>query len=593
MGAYESHLNLPQYGYDMVVATTEQAINATVKQYLLNYEGREFVSCYKLAPEGSDESYVPMPYEEVLAIAGMNPFTIPETELQNDKQKEAVARLYDKEFAFAFRADMGIPLGFPVKDIPKVIVFHKAGTEVAYNLFFKNISVLNIEDSGRRGFRWQNLAQAYSEKAKDPWVFKFRVNLDLSSGSTSLFDSLLPAIQQKVKNLNPDSAFSVQQLYLDLNTALLTSDPTITGLDKSSWAYLYLTVGFIQNYYKTLKEEAKNKDNPNGNFLLGYTIKPTKPNNSSPSIIPTDLNIMISPFVDERGMATEEYNMFTLNYLVMSKDHTMPPSIPFIWNWIDDGQSSGAMAIKREVFSSFLRQTLSPSLQQLCLIPVVYVHANSVSTKWNCTYQPNPDPVYYELIEEAGPRVLSIKYTATAHEKSAWLYNINEIESTVTIDSNIYLENNQIRSVTVANVYIWIKIWGGVTHGNLVTYSNETAYEIGVDAFGSLSAKMAPGSPKFTDLSQGIDPNGWSQFVTGWQVDDLISDIKKRWVFMKDFLDGHDKSIETMLNNSGVWVFPGGKTFAFKEAKFSNFQDLTTLVTYVEPEDADLLRIKS
>jgi hypothetical protein len=38
-----------------------------------------------------------------------------------------------------------------------------------------------------------------------------------------------------------------------------------------------------------------------------------------------------------------------------------------------------------------------------------------------------------------------------------------------------------------------------------------------------------------------------------------------------------------MLNSSSSWVFPGGKTFAFKNVQFSDNKDLVCEITYVDP----------
>ncbi len=63
----------------------------------------------------------------------------------------------------------------------------------------------------------------------------------------------------------------------------------------------------------------------------------------------------------------------------------------------------------------------------------------------------------------------------------------------------------------------------------------------------------------------------------------VIDGLRKDMEPMKEFLKGFDRQIEQMLNGSGVWVFPGGKTFVIKDVHFSNFQDLTAHLTYVEP----------
>ncbi|RBQ11722.1 hypothetical protein [Pedobacter miscanthi] len=591
MSVYQSHLELPQYGYDMVVATTEEAINATIKQYLLNYDGQEFIACY-IQPDPRKQEFVPIAYDEVVKIAGMDPFSIPDSDFQNEKEKQAAQNLFDAMFAFGFKADMGLPEGFPLEDIPGIILFDEAGSQVTYNLFFKNMTMLNIEVLRGNFFLWENVSQKYTTNSSDPWVFQFRVKLDLNADNTgSVFGTLPEAVQKKVKNLNPDSAFSVQQLYLDLNTAQLTSDPVIKGVDKTSWAYHYLSVIFIQNYYETLKSGSVSPANPNGNFLLGYAIQPVSPNGASPSIIPTDLNIMISPYYDEQNKVSKEYNKYTLNYLVMSKGNRMPPSTAFIWNWVEDLKYNGVMAIKKNIFSGFLEQLLSPSLQGICLIPVVSMDVKFTKINWACYFKQDPDTVRFSLIDDNTSRVLSLDYYKEASDSDTFVPNWGNISTKVNIASDIYLESNIIRSVTTATVYIHINIEGGVTEGNVVKYKTETCYEIGVDAYGSLNAKMAPGSPAFTDLSDKINPNGWSKFVTLGEINGVIDQIQTYWSVLKEFMIGHDRAIETMLNNSGVWVFPGGKTFVFKDVVFSNFQDLTAQITYIDPEDSALFKI--
>lgn len=88
------------------------------------------------------------------------------------------------------------------------------------------------------------------------------------------------------------------------------------------------------------------------------------------------------------------------------------------------------------------------------------------------------------------------------------------------------------------------------------------------------------------DSSDSVDPDGWSEFVTLGQIDSSIQDIVdnvKSW--FQDALTGHDSQIESMLQSSGAWVFPGGQTFSFKDAGFSDNQDFYAYITYVDPSD--------
>jgi hypothetical protein len=78
MSGHQSNLSLPQYGYDLVVSTTQESINATMKQFLDKFDGKDFISCY-VSQEQSDGTYTDIPgdYDQISQIAGMDLFSIP------------------------------------------------------------------------------------------------------------------------------------------------------------------------------------------------------------------------------------------------------------------------------------------------------------------------------------------------------------------------------------------------------------------------------------------------------------------------------------------------------------------------------------
>ncbi|MEH2252715.1 hypothetical protein [Nostoc sp.] len=593
MTGHQSNLSLSQYGYDLVVSTTQESINATMKQFLDKFEGKDFISCY-VSQEQSDGTYkdVPGDYDELSKMAGMDLFYIPSTN-QTADQKAAADKAYNNLFSFAFKATMGLP-DFSLESIPNVIILDKGSLIVTYNLFFKDFKILNAAPE-RRGYSWTNISQA---DAPTPWVFQFNVSLDLNS-SDSAFSQLPHSVKTKVKNLNPDSAFSVQQLYLDLNTAGLESAPTVVGLEPTSTAYIYLTRVFINSYFTHLQEQSKNPSNPDGNILLGYSIKPTQPSTTRSSIIPTDLTFMISPFHDDNGVATKNYDLYTLNYLVMSQQHHMPAPVEFGWNWVEKSEESdyaGTMTIKKGIFASFLNQQLSPSLNGVCLIPSCSINVYPVKIEWHCGYTRETSPQTYQVVNDGTSKVLTFSYLKSDHDSDTFVPNWGNITLTNSLQSDIYLENNLIRTVTTATAYVHINIEGGVTEGNFVKYQTETSYQIGVAQSGvdqsgvdqseNLVVTLATGSPKFSDLSDNIDPSGWSKFVTLGAIDHVVNEIKSFLGAIKNFLLNHDQAILAMLTNSSVWVFPGGKTFAFKDIYFSDASDLVVHITYVDIEQS-------
>ncbi|MDD7886898.1 hypothetical protein [Flavivirga sp. 57AJ16] len=580
MSAVQSDLSASKYGYDMVVGTTQASINATMKQFLLKFDGQEFVKIYvykKDVPEG-ESHFVETDYNAYKAILGFDPFDVPNDAPMND---ERVKKLIANFFAFGFKTKMGLPTTFPLSSLPNIIELDKGSSSVSYHLFCKEFQVVDLRTGGYDGGSWNNLSQ---EGEDAPWVFGFTVDLDLY-GNDSAFSHLPEDVQSQVKNLCPGSMFSVQQLYLDLNTAGLESTPEIKNLDPTSDVYIYLTKIFLNKYFKNMQDNSKSEINPDGNYLLGYSIKPSCTGDSS-SIAPTDLNFMVSPYLDDKGNATKEYEMYTLNWLVMTEYNKMPAPVQFEWNWVDKVNKSeyhGAMAIKKGIFTNFLSTVLSPTLNSACIIPNCNVHANFISVKFKWGWKRETRPQFYQVVNDGTSKILTYNFSRKSHSSDTHIPNWGNIDYNYNLKTDVYLEGTTIRTVTTATVWLHVNGgWGIVVEGNCSKYKSTVVYTIGVNSYGNLTVKGS--APKIVDQSDRMDSSAWAKIATLGFIDKLIKTMKNTTQgWMNNFMTGHQNRIESMLNGSGIWVFPGSQTFVFKNAKFSNSQDLVSDVTYVEP----------
>ena len=115
--------------------------------------------------------------------------------------------------------------------------------------------------------------------------------------------------------------FSVQQIYLDLNTAGLSNTQIqINGLSDDSKARFLLDKHFICGHLSLVKQ-ASGKEG----VLLGAALVKSKPGEicvPSDSLVPMALNIMISSYKKRDGSATgdpQDLPLYTLNYLIMSE----------------------------------------------------------------------------------------------------------------------------------------------------------------------------------------------------------------------------------------------------------------------------------
>lgn len=589
MSSIQSNLSSPNYKYDMVVSVTQASLNATMKEFLDTFNGHQFNMCYKEDDQGT---ITPIDYETLKKELGADPFDIPDGETQ---ENTLVQKLDDLGFVFAFRATMGLPLEFDLDEIPSVITLDKGNSMVTYKLVCKEFEILNL-NYRRRRLNWSNIRQSEQEK---PWVFTFNVNLDLRS-SDSAFSQLPTTVQQKVKNLNPDTMFSVQQLYLDLNTAGLESSPVVSGLEPTDTAFIYLTRIFINQYFKNLKEQNQSGDNPNGNFLLGFSVQPQEPIKKS-SVVPTDLNFMVSSYVDENGVPTKNYDLFTLNYLVMTQNNHMPAPVPFTWNWVESSQKrdfSGTMTIRKGIFVSYLNTLLAPTLNAISLLPESSVKCRSelegFLKPFIYTFNATPDTTdkLYNVINDGTSHVLAYDFSKTSGNKSGFCWgNGSEVKFNYSVSSNIYLEENKVKIITKAIAYVYFEADLGTVDGNLIDYTIETTYLIGVDAYGNFTVTIENGESNIIDNSVTLKADAWLELITAGTINNFFDHLNTKVSTIKDaYVNGFDKKILQMLNGSGVWVFPGGKTFVFKDANFSEHQDLVTHVTYTDPTSSSFTK---
>ncbi|WP_373551979.1 hypothetical protein [Haliscomenobacter sp.] len=582
MSAMQSNLSLSDYAYDMVVSVTQDAINTTLLQYLSKYEGQEFISCYVYNPDydpnnpGDIPENIPGDYDALVALAGMDLFSIPNSAQQTPAQKTAATTVYGEGgFSFAFKASMGTPEGFSLFSLPDVVVFDKGTVMVTYNLYFKNFQILNTEEN-RGVLTWTNMSQADQPA---PWVFSFIVNLDLNTDdSTAAFNSLPASVQSQVKNLNPDSMFSVQQLYLDLNNAGLESAPTVVGLPSTSTAYIYLTEVFTNSYFKQVQAQ--------GGDLLGYTVVPQSPNTSSPSLIPTDLSFIISPLYDENGKPVDETYDYTLNYLVMSNNNHLPAPKVFTWNWVETAETSdfnGTSVVRKADFVSFINHCFSAELYKICLIPTVDFDAGWLNAKYHYGYYSDTSAHNFTTVNDGTNHVLSFSYSRSASAGDRHGLTWGSLTIRTDASSNVYFENNTIRNVTSVDAWIDYDFEGGHTTGYAANYTITTIYVLAVDTHGKLVVTINPNPPTMVNNGTTLDADTWSEISTLGQVNDNVSDFDDYFSSLQDYLSGYSNDILNMLNGSNVWVYPGGQTFSFKDIKFSDYLDLVAHVTYVDP----------
>ncbi len=149
-----------------------------------------------------------------------------------------------------------------------------------------------------------------------------------------------------------------------------------------------------------------------------------------------------------------------------------------------------------------------------------------------------------------------------------------EIEYKYSMD--VDLVGNHI--IVTQRSWVWTYLKAGAI-GNDNTMINNTVtdtYEIKVGPAGDLVISK----PEHVSVDTA-NPEGRSSFVnffTGMRINDDLDTIIQS---LNSFQELRLESIP--LSSAQQFIFPGGKTFVFKDARFSDFQDLLSAIVYAQP----------
>jgi hypothetical protein len=580
MTATASNLTDAHYGYDMVCATTQDSINATMKEFLSPFHGQAFSACYVFNPVTRQKEQRPL--SAIAAAIGGDPFSIPDGA---DQSNPLVSKLFeDCKFLYAFQARMGLPAGIAPAAMPDIIRLDKGNERVTYQLYCSEFSVIVLNQE------FGSLSLTNLQQPGDsPWLFEFELDLDLRNNPNTSFGQLPQEAQDRIKNIDPGSMFSVQQLYLDLNSKGLQQMPSISGLDPTSEAYVDLTRIFINQYWDKLGQS---------DVVLGYTVQPSTTGNLPPSVVPTDFNFEISPYLDAQGNANGQYGLYTLNYLIMSQNRALPPPVPFSWNWIETSEAAdyhGAMAIRRDIFLDYTLGLVNQNIGQLCIDTNVELHHSGESYSWRYWAQPSPWPTSFQKVASPGTstddsmvQVMTIAFDKQSYDDSMASSHLSSINGTYnySLSGGVSIGGNKIQITLHSVLYVEaVTHEAGIRHfivsGNALDLTHVTTYEISVDANGELQVNASStdsGGAQSLDYGDDGLMSGLGDLKDG-----ITNEANQIAAAVSSMMTNFGDSLRDMINQSSAWVFPGGKTFAFKAAGFSSGLDLITHVTYVDP----------
>src|SRR6478609_376010 len=136
MGASQSNLSDPHYGFDLVVAVTQTAVNDKLGDLLGDLSAPEVILCYVY---DANNDIVEADFDTLVASAkGSNPFEVLDGQPSTNPD---LVNLTNANFAGAVKASIGLP-DVQAADVPPIVTLG-AGTSapVLFNLLCAEFQV--------------------------------------------------------------------------------------------------------------------------------------------------------------------------------------------------------------------------------------------------------------------------------------------------------------------------------------------------------------------------------------------------------------------------------------------------------------------
>jgi hypothetical protein len=567
MTAAQSFLSNTKYGYDFVVATTQASINATMKQFLAKVREPVVNICFVANEAGQP---VQIAYAALKDRAkGADPFKVPAD--ANPTTNTDLQNLQLARFMAGFRAQLGIPKGYRrPTDIPDLVILGSDTAAVTFNMLCVEFDIVElVPGGGYNAPTWTSLSQ----KDGEAWIIQSKVDLRMSLVNSDQYSQLPPDVRAKIQNLGGDT-FSVRQLLFDFtNAGLAAQVPTIPGINPGTKLYQLLTQYFMGAYFTQLQKD--------GQPMLGAAI--TQSTAPPSTLTLTNLNMEVCPFVGTNGLpvahpSTDQQRLATLSYLCEANGHLLPPAVAFNWNWIDPSEaadSHGVIATNKTPFVTFFKNELLDYVEQNCFAPSVKVWYDSGEGK--TYFQPNLERGQAPTITAAdtGATVLSFSYSSYAADQADLGGDMGRAELKPEFNLDVKFAGTTITIEQHLLIYLYLKgYWGVNKSGNIIDKKIADTYTLSVTSQGGLTATLTTTS---SDNSVRLATSGWEDFWGGGL--QSVIDAVSEWA--RAFTSPSFKDIP--INVVQDFVFPGGRTFAFKNVAFSDNQDLVSHITYADP----------
>ncbi|TCD28583.1 hypothetical protein EZ456_04115 [Pedobacter psychrodurus] len=563
---------------NFTVATTLEAINATMFEYLSGTDLPLISLCW--TQSGANQPYVLISLEDLMNQAapggtnGTNPFNVPGW-ISGDPVTADITNMQQSHFVCGIQIQLGIPPGMAMPGaqnpnnlpvLPPILAINSSNTNTAiFTLLCQQFQVVYPTWGFQGSYAFNNEHQPVQT------VWAIILNVPLSSITVPPNGNNVPSnVTNQINDFGPDM-FSIQQLFLDFSSAVFTTVPTFTN---------NFPAGVSNQITPAMVQELFENDINQGLSVLGYTITQNNPNLEPSTLTVGSLTLV---FDEYNPASASTMGLSTLNYLCNQGTTAPPQNYSGIkWNWIDSGgdgaQYDGAVAISNDVFTPYFASLLAPFVQANCNVPVMALNYSGLDMYYNYYLVPGTAPAY---TVGSGGNIINYSFNSGMVEASCGhhgLLTYYEFKSYITYTMAVTVSGNELTIVQQLVVFASVKYESSLTEwsGNYIDTTYTDVYQLNAGEGGALV---------FSSPAQTVAVNGQQPPSSG--VANFMLGIKKMTDLINERVQFASTEITDVPATSiGTFVFPGGQTFSFADAQFSDSNDLVAYITYNDPLNA-------
>lgn len=309
--------------------------------------------------------------------------------------------------------------------------------------------------------------------------------------------------------------------------------------------------------------------------ILNYSIVQNTPDNDPSTLKMTKMELEVSPYTPA-GASTNDLN--TLCYLCETNGNNLPPAVTFSWNWVEQSEESsfdGVISINRNTFAKYFEAQLASYVSQNCFNAWVRVSLSGVFDQnihyyWSMT--PNQTPTITTLA--TGATVLNYSYSSSADDTAGAGGDMGEMKLSTTYTASVTFAGATIVITQNLVVYCYVRSLQTYEGWNVINKTITDTYKLTLDGKGGLTSSLVSVPDDNSDPTPST--NWFTEIFT--DLNDLVNDVAS-WA--SGFFASNFHSMP--LNVAQQFIFPGGKTFTFKDVGFSDSQDLVSHISYVQP----------